>query len=191
MSYLAQAVAGLVIGLVVFVGVPFLALLLIFYAIMMFVYAAQNFPPGTVIGRCSTWGHDFHRQLPGLPPGATCRNCLVRKDRVALGWRMKVPSGVPTMHIPWAGLVVPHNTAAEIAKRAPPAFIILDEPGTPRVPVGTAAPAAPARGALKVASIAPAKVPLPRAAPETLCKRCFALLPPGVPLCPLCGAPRA
>ena len=131
MSYVSQGVIGLIIGLVLIIAV--LGLLLVILSIIMLVYGLSNIVPGSLPGRCGTWGHDWRRQLPGLPAGTTCRNCLVRKDGDFIAWRAQ-PLGIPTMFDMRIGVMVPLNAPKHAAKRPPAALYLADDARLPRVP---------------------------------------------------------
>ncbi len=208
MSYLSQGIIGLIIGIILALAI--FGILLIIFSIIMLVYGLSEIAPGTLPGRCGTWGHDWRWNLPGLPAGKSCRNCLVRKDKAVLAWRQFVPPGLPAAFLPWAGLAVPINAAKAASRHAPTAFILLDDPRRPRIPVTPGAPfqlppmAAFPTGqlALQPAAVgfsAPSRAPPPPKVPattsalntEALCTRCFTVIPPGVAICPNCQAPRA
>lgn len=208
MSYVSQGIIGLILGILF--ALLILGILLIIFSIIMLVYGLSEIAPGTQPGRCGTWGHDWRPNLPGLPAGRTCRNCLVRKDKAVLAWRQYVPPGFPAAFLPWAGLSVPVNAAKAASRHAPTAFILLDDPQFPRIPVTPGAPfhlpplagpppikfaLQPAAAGFAAPSSAPPPPPAPAAASapntEALCTRCFTRIPPGVATCPSCQAPRA
>ena len=211
MSYKSQGVGGLIVGiliLVVLLGVgriSFLAIGIIVFSVIALAWGSDNIAPGSLPRRCGTWGHDWRAQLPGLPSGTTCRNCLLRKDKAVLAWRQFVPPGVEAVIITWAGLIVPVNAAKAAAKRAPKAFLLVEYPGFPRLPltpgvplqlpampVAVPVPGAPVPGhptAIPGFSAPPGR-PAANASNEALCKKCFAVIPPGALSCPNCRAPR-
>lgn len=129
---------GLVLGVVLFLVFPsihlaIVALSLVGYSVVMLALGASKDRPGLTPAHCDLWGHDWRRQLPGLPAGTTCRNCLARKDGTLLAWR--APPAVPHVLDPFSGLFIAFKAPQNAAKRRPREYILIDDPRLPHIPI--------------------------------------------------------
>lgn len=131
MSYLTYGTAAVVIGIpgIAFGGVGILAIIV---GLSCLYFGLRDMAPGTAPGLCHKLAHDWRRQLPGMPAGATCRNCLVRKDGAFIGW-MHSPKGVPHLQDPMLGVFIPQNAPEQAKKKPPQALFLVDDPRMPRV----------------------------------------------------------
>ena len=130
MSYVSQGLLGLAVGAVAILGL--VGLVLIPLAIIILVYGLSDVQPGTLPARCSKWGHDWRAQLPLMPAGKTCRNCLVRKDGSFIAWHHS-PKGVPHVFDPAVGCFIPQNAPAHAAKKPPKGLYLADDARLPFV----------------------------------------------------------
>jgi hypothetical protein len=207
-SYVGIGLGGLIAGMVIgalalgtlspLAGLTGMGLLIMSFATLSM--GAEVMRPGNKPHRCANWGHDWRKDLEAMPPGATCRNCLARRDRAVPAMRWPGPWNIPTMHLPWAGLLVPLKAGEASLQKLPRQFVLI-EPGFPRVDIRPGAPVVlppaprpPEAAPATVDFVQPREGPL-RArvveapAGDTLCARCFAVARREAGSCAACGAP--
>ena len=135
MSYKTAAILGIVLGILL-LPLFLVGVLLLIRSLALFRAYEKPLEPGTSPDACSWtgFGHDWRTSLPGYPPGVTCRNCLLRKDRAVIAWSGFPPSGIPAVPFPPHQLWVPQNVAKSKRKRgsSPNLLIMNAQPAVPQ-----------------------------------------------------------
>ena len=172
MSYVAEGVLGVVVGIFLLVFLVFGGLLAIagmiaiVFGVITLAIGASNEAPGHHPDRCGLLGHDWRTNMSALYPGTRCRNCLRIKGQPAVAY------------VPMTPALYYQATAAP--GYSMPGYAPLGAPGY--APAALVAPAAPS--------------PMVRAAyappiQQLICPACNSPVQAGMQFCPWCNRPFA